>query len=101
MRYLTSYADIFRRISNLESRPTFDTLTPSQRNSLKGEKGEKGDRGIPGEKGRDGVAGQNIVNQQNRQQLKYWFGSKAQYNAIRYKDSSTIYDVYEQEEFKW
>lgn len=86
MRYLTSYADIFRRISNLERRPTFDTLTPSQRNSLKGEKGEKGDRG---------VAGENIVNQQNRQQLKYWFGSKAQYNAIRYKDSSTIYDVYE------
>ena len=95
MRYLTSYADIRRRLSNLESRPTFDTLTPSQRNSLKGEKGEKGDRGLPGEKGRDGVAGQNIVNQQNQQQLKYWYGSKSQYDAIRYKDASTIYDVYE------
>ena len=83
MRNLTSYDDINRRISNLESRPTFDTLTPSQRNSLKGEKGDRG------------VAGENIVNQQNRQQLKYWFGSKAQYNAIRYKDASTIYDVYE------
>lgn len=78
--------DLKRRIANLESRPTFDTLTPSQRNSLKGEKGEKGDRG---------VAGENIINQQNRQALKYWFGSKAQYNAIRYKDASTIYDVYE------
>lgn len=78
--------DLKRRISNLESRPTFDTLTPSQRNSLKGEKGEKGDRG---------VAGENIINQQNRQALKYWYGSKAQYNAIRYKDASTIYDVYE------
>ena len=95
MRYLTSYSDIHRRLTSLENRPTFDTLTPSQRNSLKGEKGEKGDRGIQGEKGRDGVAGQNIVNQQNRQQLKYWFGSKAQYNAIRYKDVNTIYDVYE------
>lgn len=95
MRYLTSYADIHRRLSSLENRPTFDTLTPSQRNSLKGEKGEKGDRGLPGEKGRDGVAGENIINQQNRQALKYWYGSKAQYNAIRYKDASTIYDVYE------
>ena len=95
MRYLTSYANINRRLSSLESRPTFDTLTPSQRNSLKGEKGEKGDRGLPGEKGRDGVAGENIINQQNRQALKYWYGSKAQYNAIRAKDANTIYDVYE------
>ena len=79
-------SDIKRRISILESRPTFDTLTPSQRNSLKGEKGEKGDRG---------VAGENIVNQQNKQQLKYWFGSKSQYDAIRSKDVNTIYDVYE------
>ena len=86
MRYLTSYANINRRLSSLESRPTFDTLTPSQRNSLKGEKGEKGDRG---------VAGENIVNQQNKQQLKYWFGSKSQYDAIRSKDVNTIYDVYE------
>ena len=83
MRYLTSYANINRRIASLESRPTFDTLTPSQRNSLKGEKGDRGE------------AGENIVNQQNRQALKYWFGSKAQYNAIRSKDANTIYDVYE------
>lgn len=83
MRYLTSYANINRRIASLESRPTFDTLTPSQRNSLKGEKGDRGE------------AGENIVNQQNRQALKYWFGSKAQYNAISYKDANTIYDVYE------
>ena len=75
--------DLKRRISNLESRPTFDTLTPSQRNSLKGEKGDRGE------------AGENIINQQNRQALKYWYGSKAQYNAIRYKDASTIYDVYD------
>ena len=83
MRYLTSYANINRRIASLESRPTFDTLTPSQRNSLKGEKGDRGE------------AGENIVNQQNKQQLKYWFGSKSQYDAIRSKDVNTIYDVYE------
>ena len=83
MRYLTSYANINRRIASLESRPTFDTLTPSQRNSLKGEKGDRGE------------AGENIVNQQNRQALKYWFGSKAQYNAISTKDPNTIYDCYD------
>lgn len=182
--------EIKRRISSLESRPSFDTLTPSQRNSLKGENGhslnvnvriegnyrngatsqlnlfadvyfdgervtsgytldyyyrgfgnsnwgvlrnqtpdstgkfgtwgasqrsggwfevriEVSYRGLKdasftrldnvndGSKGDQGVAGENIINQQNRQALKYWYGSKAQYNAIRYKDASTIYDVYE------
>lgn len=182
--------EIKRRISSLESRPNFDTLTPSQRNSLKGENGhslnvnvriegnyrngatsqlnlfadvyfdgervtsgytldyyyrgfgnsnwgvlrnqtpdstgkfgtwgasqrsggwfevriEVSYRGLKdasftrldnvndGSRGDQGVAGENIINQQNRQALKYWYGSKAQYNAIRYKDASTIYDVYE------
>ena len=182
--------EIKRRISSLESRPTFDTLTPSQRNSLKGENGhslnvnvriegnyrngatsqlnlfadvyfdgervtsgytldyyyrgfgnnnwgvlrnqtpdstgkfgtwgasqraggwfevriEVSYRGLKdasftrldnvndGSRGDQGVAGENIINQQNRQALKYWYGSKAQYNAIRYKDASTIYDVFE------
>ena len=182
--------EIKRRISSLESRPTFDTLTPSQRNSLKGENGhslnvnvriegnyrngatsqlnlfadvfydgervtsgytldyyyrgfgnnnwgvlrnqtpdstgkfgtwgasqraggwfevriEVSYRGLKdasftrldnvndGSRGDQGVAGENIINQQNRQALKYWYGSKAQYNAIRYKDASTIYDCYD------
>lgn len=38
---------------------------------------------------------ENIINQQNRQALKCWYGSKAQYKAIRNKDASTIYDVFE------
>lgn len=36
-----------------------------------------------------------IINQNGNQQMKYWFGSKAQYNAVRTKDSNTIYDVFE------
>ena len=182
--------EIKRRISSLESRPSFDTLTPSQRNSLKGENGHSlnvnvridgnyrngatsqlnlfadvfydGEvvtsgytldyyyRGFgnnnwqvlrnqtadnagkfgswsasqrsggffevkivvsyrnlkasafyrldninDGARGTDGQSGENIINQQNRQALKYWYGSKAQYNSIRYKDASTIYDVYD------
>ena len=36
-----------------------------------------------------------IINQNGKQQMKYWFGSKSQYDAIRTKDSNTIYDVYD------
>ena len=36
-----------------------------------------------------------IINQNGNQQMKYWYGSQTQYNAVRTKDSSTIYDIYE------
>ena len=35
-----------------------------------------------------------IINQNGNQQMKYWFGSKAQFEAIRTKDPNTIYDYY-------
>ena len=70
-------SNLQRRISALESRPTFDSLTPTQRNSLKGEPGK------------------NILNQNNGQELKYWAGTIVQYEAISNKDPNTIYDVYE------
>ena len=37
---------------------------------------------------------QNIINQNGGQPLKYWAGTKAQYDAISKKDASTIYDIY-------
>lgn len=70
-------SDLQRRVSALERRPSFDALTPTQRNSLKGEPGK------------------NILNQNNGQELKYWVGTSAQYNAISNKDPNTIYDVYD------
>ena len=36
-----------------------------------------------------------IINQNGNQQMKYWYGSKAQYNAVRTKDPNTIYDVFD------
>lgn len=36
-----------------------------------------------------------IINQNGNQQMKYWYGSQSQYNAIRTKDANTIYDVFE------
>lgn len=38
-----------------------------------------------------------LINQNGNQQMKYWFGSKSQYDAIRTKDPNTIYDVYDVE----
>lgn len=89
MRELTSYSKLIDKVTALENRPTFDTLTETQRNSLRGPAGPKGDRG------NDGAPGQNIINQNGGQALKYWYGSKAQYDAISNKDPNTIYDVYE------
>ena len=64
---------------------TFENLSQAQRNSLKGDRGEQGPAGS---------AGQNIINQQNNQALKYWCGTEQQYNAISNKDTNTIYDVF-------
>ena len=57
--------------------------------------GPKGADGARGATGPAGVPGQNIINQNGSQPLKYWLGSKSQYDALTTKDSSTIYDVYE------
>ena len=53
-----------------------------------------GERGEDGARGADGVPGQNIVNQQGQQALKYWAGTQAQYDAITTKDPNTIYDIF-------
>lgn len=62
---------------------------------VQGERGQQGLQGIQGPRGADGAPGQNIINQNGGQALKYWIGTKAQYEAIRTKDPNTIYDVYE------
>jgi len=41
------------------------------------------------------IVAHKLINQNGNQQMKYWFGSKSQYEAISYKDPNTIYDVYE------
>ena len=61
-----------------------------------GIQGPAGPAGPTGPRGADGAPGQNIINQNGGQPLKYWAGTKAQYDAIPNKDSNTIYDVYEQ-----
>lgn len=92
--------DIKRRIVALEARPDFNTLTETQRNSLRGPAGPAGARGAngatgpAGPRGADGAPGQNIINQNGGQPMKYWVGTRSQYDAIPNKDSNTIYDIY-------
>ena len=84
----------------------FEELTSQQRESLKGApgpmgpagpigpQGPTGPAGTQGLKGEAGEPGQNIINQNGGQPLKYWAGTKAQYDAIANKDENTIYDIY-------
>lgn len=84
----------------------FEDLTSQQRETLKGAQGPvgpagpigpqgpTGPAGTQGLKGETGEPGQNIINQNGGQPLKYWAGTKAQYDAIANKDENTIYDIY-------
>lgn len=60
-----------------------------------GAKGDQGPRGYQGIQGPRGVAGTGIVNQRTGSEMKYWCGSRADYNRISSKDPNTIYDVWE------
>lgn len=84
----------------------FEDLTSQQRETLRGAQGltgpagpigpqgPTGPAGTQGIKGETGEPGQNIINQNGGQPLKYWAGTKAQYDAITNKDENTIYDIY-------
>ena len=70
---------------------------PEDQRGPQGNTGPAGARGATGERGPVGPAGapgQNIINQNGGQALKYWAGTRSQYDAIPNKDSNTIYDIY-------
>ena len=60
----------------------------------RGPQGNSGPAGPAGPRGADGAPGQNIINQNGGQPMKYWAGTRSQYDAIPNKDSNTIYDIY-------
>ena len=61
-----------------------------------GATGPAGPAGPAGARGADGAPGQNIINQNSGQPMKYWSGTRSQYDAIPNKDSNTIYDIFSQ-----
>lgn len=67
---------------------------PKGERGERGEQGPQGTTGPEGPRGANGEPGQNIINQNGGQPLKYWVGTKVQYDAIANKDANTIYDIY-------
>lgn len=59
---------------------------------LQGATGAAGPQGPPGPRGADG---NTIINQRTGQTMKYWVGSKAEFDAISNKDAGTIYDYHD------
>ena len=67
---------------------------PEGQRGPQGNVGPAGARGATGERGPAGAPGQNIINQNGGQPMKYWAGTRSQYDAISNKDANTIYDIY-------
>lgn len=76
--------------SNGVVRPDNSTITIDGSGVLRVNRAALGIPSTPSE-----VIANKFVNQNGNQQMKYWYGSKAQYEAVRTKDPNTIYDVYE------
>ena len=60
-----------------------------------GPQGERGLPGPPGPAGARGADGNTIINQRTGQAMKYWLGSKVEFDAISNKDENTVYDYHE------
>ena len=61
----------------------------------RGPAGPQGATGAAGPPGPRGADGNTIINQRTGQAMKYWVGSKAEFDAIRSKDAETIYDYHQ------
>ncbi len=77
--------------SNGVVRPDNSTITVDSSGVLRVDRSALNIPSLPSE-----TVAHKLINQNGNQQMKYWYGSKAQYDAIRTKDQNTIYDVYEQ-----
>ena len=60
----------------------------------RGPAGPQGATGAAGPPGPRGADGNTIINQRTGQPMKYWSGSKADFDAISNKDAGTIYDYH-------
>lgn len=76
--------------SNGVVRPDNSTITVDNSGVLRVNRSALNIPSLPSE-----IVAHKLINQNGNQQMKYWFGSKSQYESISYKDPNTIYDVYE------
>lgn len=76
--------------SNGVVRPDNSTITVDSSGVLRVNRSALNIPSLPSE-----IVAHKLINQNGNQQMKYWFGSRSQYESISYKDPNTIYDVYE------
>ena len=88
------YLEVYIVVTYQGIKTASSTRLDNVRDGERGQTGSQGPVGPVGPIGATGQPGQNIINQRTGQPMKYWVGSKAEFDAISNKDASTIYDYH-------
>ena len=86
------YLEVYIVVTYQGIKAAASTRLDNVQDGARGTTGERGPAGPPGPRGADG---NTIINQRTGQPMKYWSGSKADFDAISNKDAGTIYDYHE------
>lgn len=89
------YLEVYIVVTYQGIKTAASTRLDNVRDGERGATGANGSPGPQGPAGANGSPGQNIINQRTGQPMKYWLGSKAEFDAISNKDAGTVYDYYE------
>lgn len=85
------YLEVYVVVTYQGIKAAASTRLDNVQDGVRGATGERGPAGPPGPSGADG---NTIINQRTGQPMKYWSGSKADFDAISNKDAGTIYDYH-------
>ena len=88
------YLEVYIVVTYQGIKTASSTRLDNVRDGERGQTGSQGPAGPVGPVGPTGQPGQNIINQRTGQPMKYWSGSKAEFDAISNKDAGTVYDYY-------
>ena len=87
----SGYLEVYIVVTYQGIKTAASTRLDNVQDGARGFTGERGPAGPPGPRGADG---NTIINQRTGQPMKYWSGSKADFDAISNKDAGTIYDYH-------
>lgn len=88
------YLEVYIVVTYQGIKAAANTRLDNVQDGARGADGQRGPAGPQGATGATGQPGQNIINQRTGQPMKYWVGSKAEFDAISNKDAGTVYDYY-------
>ena len=89
------YLEVYVVVTYQGIKAAASTRLDNVQDGTRGATGERGPAGPPGPPGPRGADGNTIINQRTGQPMKYWVGSKAEFDAISNKDAGTVYDYHE------